>query len=166
MRFVNMGTNHFNEDLKLFFKQDNTGINPAIVRAAMQYDDALKSVCADPEHLAAHPKMLRMCCPPLKKVPKDASPELIAAVREQVDHCYRAHVGLGFDQKSNEADRQRAMYETEKQQKIVDVVTREACKNAYFAKNHTDVCCVSLGVNLGYTGDSQAVARACGLAQL
>lgn len=160
-------TNHFNEDLKRFFAQNRQDVNPAVARAAMHYDDALKAVCADGDHLAhVAPRMLRTCCPPMRRIPSNASKELKEAVERQTDHCYRAKAGWGYDRNRSEAYRQRMRHEINKQQKIVDDVTQEACKNPQFAKKHNDVCCVSTSINLGFPEDSQLVAKACKLAEL
>lgn len=159
---------HFTEDLHKFFTQTSEKTHhPAIARAASNFSEDLRAVCSDVDHLSQNPHMLRICCPPMRRLPKDASSALKAAHDAQVDHCFRANVGWGYDRKTNnEADKQRMAFETRRRQKVVDIVTDEACKDSDFARAHADACCVSPGFNLGFPGDSQPVARACGLAQL
>ena len=156
---------YFNEDLRDFFAKDRPGVNPAIARAAMHYEDALKAVCADADHLVQTPRMLRTCCPPLKRLAANASAQLKRAVEEHVDHCYRARAGWGSEH-SSEATRHRIAHETGKQQDIVDAVVTEACSDSKFAKDHRDVCCVATSTSLGMSPDSEAVAKACRIAEL
>lgn len=157
----------FSEDIQEFFRRSNMNEhNPAVVRAAAHFADDVKVLCSDAEHLVRHPNMIRMCCPPMRRLPRDASPQLKAAFDEHVDLCFRANAGWRSDRPVKEAHTQRVAFETRRRQKVVDIVAGEACKNSEFARAHADVCCRSPGLHLGFAEDNQAVARACGLAQM
>ena len=155
-------------DLQTFFKQDAQRIrDPGLAASAANVQDDLRAVCSDAEHIRDNPHMIRVCCPPMRRLPKHALPELKSAYLAQVDHCYRVNSGWGYDGETvNRFEKQKLAYETRQRQNRMDSVVREACRDGDFAKAHADYCCVAPGFNLGFPHDSAPVAHACGLAQM
>lgn len=159
-------TQRFAQDLKKFYEHNEKAFHPAVISAAKHYDESFKAVCADVDHLSENTHMLRVCCPPMRPLPDDASPELRTAFQEHVNHCYRANVGWGYDRSATTfADRQRAAYESKRHQKLVEIVSSVACMDVDFNRSHIDVCCSTPGLVLGWTNDNEPVARVCGTAR-
>ena len=151
----------FIKDIKEFYAH-NPYTAGNLHDAAHSFETSLKAVCSDEAHLVENPHMIRHCCPPLRHLPKHANDDLRIRYEIHRDFCYGVH---GQFNNILHAESPKVSHETRMHQRVVEMVTAEACKNLDFNRGHAHECCTSPGLLLGWTTDHEGVAKACGLAR-
>lgn len=141
----------FAENLKAFYAKEperRIKVNgKAISDPGGAFESSLSRVCDSADLLGRHPHLIHACC------------QMSAPGRAEL--CLRLNAGMGLPRET-----MASLYDVRLHHKTIVATAEAACKDPSFNRANADQCCASPGILLGWTGDSDDVARACGLPRL
>lgn len=160
-------SHHFIEGLRTFYAEnptlsvDHRGVT--ITNPPEAFEKSLNSLCNNPNFVVEHPHLSRSCCAAdmfsnIKRSRMTEDDQEL--LKQRLDACWMINSGTKpYD------DTSILTHKAFSDHVVVTTIANNACMDVSFNNKHTAECCTSPGLVLGSMGDSEQVARACGLAR-